>query len=430
MSRRRKLLRTNRSDSRDRVLGGMIRTEDQVSICAITPVLPTSKPAHAGGVYVWALDSVLRVNSRVHYLTPDQPSNQNAIREAEVDSFTLLRVDGGLAQRILRRVFSLIVRVDDQAPYLPVLPDLLRRESLQEVRSATVLDFQYAAWFHWSFLRIVNPRALIVYTYHDITSQIARRRAKSSVGWLATQRWHVSYCIARLAEMASLQFADRVVVLNEKDRQLLVGKKSNEKITVIDPPIVTSHETGGLYQPTKIAVLVGFFVREPNVEAAMWLAHEVWPRVLAQVPEAELRIAGGGMSADLRSFLESRDGITVLGFVDDLDEAYQNAHVALVPLLSGAGVKFKAIEPLVRGLPTVTTTVGAEGIGGSEVFSAVRDNPQEFAQAILKIFNDPIEARTKALASMRWAQNRYGLGNFEKRVRVVYGISSSADYAN
>ena len=54
----------------------------------------------------------------------------------------------------------------------------------------------------------------------------------------------------------------------------------------------------------------------------------------------------------------SDNSVRLAGFVDDLGAEYAAATACLIPVLQGAGVKFKTIEALLHGVPTVTTTVG------------------------------------------------------------------------
>ena len=101
-----------------------------------------------------------------------------------------------------------------------------------------------------------------------------------------------------------------------------------------------------------------------------WTIDHVWPLVHAARPDAVLRFIGGGASDELRdrvAGLPDGSGVVLAGFVDDLDAEYAAAAVALVPVLQGAGVKFKTVEALCHGVPVVTTTVGAEGIEGDDL---------------------------------------------------------------
>ena len=75
------------------------------------------------------------------------------------------------------------------------------------------------------------------------------------------------------------------------------------------------------------------------------------------------------------------------GFVDDLEEYFQKATVFVCPLLFGSGMKIKIIEALYRGIPLVTTPIGAESIeleNGKNSF--VTNNSSEFADDVMKLF--------------------------------------------
>jgi glycosyltransferase involved in cell wall biosynthesis len=74
----------------------------------------------------------------------------------------------------------------------------------------------------------------------------------------------------------------------------------------------------------------------------------------------------------------------VCGFAEDIEPFYQRTAVAVVPLLSGSGVKGKVLQALGCGRPVVTTSVGAEGIPASEADGLfVRDDPAAFADCVL-----------------------------------------------
>src|SRR5205823_5063861 len=67
-------------------------------------------------------------------------------------------------------------------------------------------------------------------------------------------------------------------------------------------------------------LFVGNLTYQPNIDAVTALADRVLPALRREVPDAHLVAAG---PADVRlSHLAGRDGITLLGFVDDLAPVY------------------------------------------------------------------------------------------------------------
>ena len=78
-----------------------------------------------------------------------------------------------------------------------------------------------------------------------------------------------------------------------------------------------------------------------------------------------------------------------MGYVPDIDPLLHSARVFVAPLRFGAGVNGKIGEALSYGLPVVTTSIGAEGLGLVQTEHAmIADDPQEFAERVLEIYHN------------------------------------------
>lgn len=108
--------------------------------------------------------------------------------------------------------------------------------------------------------------------------------------------------------------------------------------------------------------LVFFGVRDwpPNQEAFL-KSLELWPRISAGIPGAELWIAGAKKPG-------SRDpqyppGVQDVGFVPDLAEFLSTCRALMAPIKTGGGVRAKLLDAASRGLPVVATTpaIGSHG---------------------------------------------------------------------
>ena len=134
-------------------------------------------------------------------------------------------------------------------------------------------------------------------------------------------------------------------------------------------------------------LFVGGFGHPPNEDAVLWFAKNVYP-LITKKQDIPFYIVGSN-ATDAVKRLNSKN-IIVKGFVteEELKELYDNCKLVVVPLRYGAGVKGKVVEALYYGTPMVTTTVGIEGIKGAEEFMEVADEPEEFAQKVLTLYND------------------------------------------
>lgn len=135
-----------------------------------------------------------------------------------------------------------------------------------------------------------------------------------------------------------------------------------------------------------------------------WFVREVWPRVIQARPDARFHIVGAVGKAVPRPL---PDGVEVLGFVADLDKEYARAAVAVTPLLFGSGVKIKLIEGMAAGLPSVATSVGAEGVvpAPGEILR-IEDSPEGFADAVVAAFAASDAGRLRA-AAREFAREHY-----------------------
>jgi glycosyltransferase involved in cell wall biosynthesis len=112
---------------------------------------------------------------------------------------------------------------------------------------------------------------------------------------------------------------------------------------------------------------VGSLDYTANRDGLAWFVAEVWPAIRARFPAASLTVAG--RSATAVRFLEDAPGVRYVGFV---------ANVKILDLLS-------------RGVPTISTTVGAEGTrtehGGTKVV-ALADDAAQFVAQIARLASD------------------------------------------
>ncbi len=161
------------------------------------------------------------------------------------------------------------------------------------------------------------------------------------------------------------------------------------------PASLNLQHAGAPSLASRTVLFVGTLSVALNQQALRWYLAEVHPRVL-QEPGYELLVAGSTMGHNLSEFcreLESHERVRVQCNVPDLEPLFAASAVFVSPMRSGAGVKLKTVEAALRGLPLVTTSVGAEGTGLlDEVHCCVADDPQLFADAVRTLLRDPAGA--------------------------------------
>jgi glycosyltransferase involved in cell wall biosynthesis len=151
---------------------------------------------------------------------------------------------------------------------------------------------------------------------------------------------------------------------------------------------------------------VGNFKWLQNVEAVHILVKEVWPKIKKEVPNAKLWIVGMNITEGVRSF--ASEDIEITEAIPDIRDAYSKASVLVAPIKGPGGTRLKILEAMASGLPIVTTTVGAEGLGvenGREAM--ITDNLDELATYAVKILRDKPLAKNLGLFGKKFVQSNY-----------------------
>ncbi|MEO8160768.1 MAG: glycosyltransferase [Arenimonas sp.] len=234
-------------------------------------------------------------------------------------------------------------------------------------------------------LRRLAPQAELIFDSVDLHF-LREQREAAQRGEAAGLRQSAR---TRAAELALVAGADRTWVVSPVERAQVqalapaaqVEVVSNVHALVADTPPFDLRE--GL-------VFVGSFAHAPNVDAALWLATEIFPLVRQLLPGLRLHLVGAEAPAQI-SALGRQPGVLVHGHVADLEDLLDRCRVSVAPLRYGAGVKGKVNQALARGLPVVATACAAEGMqlsDGRDVLLA--DGAAEIAAAIVRLHQDAV----------------------------------------
>jgi glycosyltransferase involved in cell wall biosynthesis len=136
-------------------------------------------------------------------------------------------------------------------------------------------------------------------------------------------------------------------------------------------------------------VFVGNFFHKPNLDAVLTLKNEIWMQIRKQLPKAEIHIYGAYMQQQIQELHNKKEGFIIKGFAENAEEVVGNARVVLAPLRFGAGIKGKLTEAMICGVPSITTSIGVEGMAGALPWNGfVADNFSEFALKAVELYTN------------------------------------------
>lgn len=295
------------------------------------------------------------------------------------------------------------------------------------------------------------PDALFVYCTGIAPSALARPLAKvprvidfvdvDSMKWAslgASSRAPRSWIFRREArclsafEAAAAASAHVNIVVNERERDALLRICPSANVVVI-PNGVDVEAFKNLEPPAKnhAVIFTGVFDYGPNVEGAMWLADEVWPRVRAAIPDARLRLVGANPVRAVRGLPRHDPSIEVTGSVRDTRPYLWDSAIAAAPLFTARGIQNKVLEAVAGSLPVVVTSAVWEGLPG-EVRPACRraDDAASFAVAIVELLSLSPAARSRmaARASLEPLAWRLRLGPLARVIARAAGSSTDGTH--
>ncbi len=172
-------------------------------------------------------------------------------------------------------------------------------------------------------------------------------------------------------------------------------------------------------------VCIGNFLHQPNVDAVLQLKNTIWKPIKKQLPKAELHIYGAYPTQQILELHHKKEGFMVKGFTKNAQKIVENAKVVLAPLRFGAGIKGKLTEAMVCGTPSVTTTIGAEGMHKNLPWNGfITDNFNDFAKKSVELYTDQSiwkEAQKNGIHIINQCYNKDSLSMpFIKKMNDIY----------
>ena len=199
-------------------------------------------------------------------------------------------------------------------------------------------------------------------------------------------------------EIASILRCDVSLIISTYEMDLLKSVfKIDEKILYYLPflfdEITEIQQKKWLsFEDREHFVFIGNFFHKPNIDAVLTLKNKIWSVIRKQLPKAEIHIYGAYVNQQIQELHNKKEGFIVKGFAEDANEVVENAKVVLAPLNFGAGIKGKLTEAMLCGTPSVTSTIGVEGMAGDFPWNGfVADDFSNFALKAVELYtNKPV----------------------------------------
>lgn len=247
---------------------------------------------------------------------------------------------------------------------------------------------------------------------HNSESEIVYRTYQNSNNFLKKIFLNIEYNKIRKFEKKALSDVDKIYALSENDVESMKHLNVNLKnfsvipIGVIDNGIINKKED----KNKKLTLMfIGTLTWNPNNQGILWFVRNVIPKLNESGIEYDLYIVGKNPSDELKELCESYNNIFVTGYVNDVDEMYVKSDVMVVPLFVGSGQRVKIIESFSKGIPVISTSIGAEGLDCITDYNVViADTDIEFVDSLRKMSDETFRKKIASNARKTF-EEKYSL---------------------
>ena len=284
----------------------------------------------------------------------------------------------------------------------------------------------------WGFLitkLLAKKNSILIYDSQGVEGELIKVIAKDNPKFPKVFK-PFAKLFGKIYEKLVCKMADIIVSVSEIDRDYYAQNYGidKRKTILIQTPSALNHqnierndnikrkcrEKLNLPLSKTIVIFHGGMPHPPNRQAFDLIMKYISPKV--KNPDIIFVLAG----YKLEKF--TKNNIISLGFVSELKDLLYAADYAIVPLISGVGMRIKCTDYIITALPFITTKKGIEGIDfvkpGEDylVYDSVDNN---FIKGILELHENK-ELRQNLHKNLLRKSNFHNKKNFENRFQRLF----------
>jgi len=195
-------------------------------------------------------------------------------------------------------------------------------------------------------------------------------------------------------ELSCLLRADLNLITSKYELQFLEEKNIIPKESLFYLPLIQKAlSTEDIlswpsFKERSNVIFIGNFLHEPNWDTVKYLK-QLWLKIKKNLPNVEIHIYGAYMSDKHLQLSNVKEGFILKGRADNPSELVSKYRLTLAPIRFGAGIKGKLLESMKAGTPSITSSVGAEGIGTEKNWPGfIVKSEEDFLQKTFHLYSN------------------------------------------
>jgi hypothetical protein len=207
----------------------------------------------------------------------------------------------------------------------------------------------------------IKSTTKVIYRAHNIEVDLWKKAYLEKKNPLIKAILYFQSLLVEKFENKIITNSNGIAAISQEDMDELVKIKSSP-VTLIPLGLNFQKTLAPCLDEVTKFLFIGRLDWPPNRDGLEWLLKEVWPTVVANRPNAVIKIVGSGNREWLKSY-EQLKGVQIVGFVDSILDAYRDCHFTVVPIFYGSGTRIKVIESFAIGRRLISTKMGVQGAG-------------------------------------------------------------------
>ena len=252
--------------------------------------------------------------------------------------------------------------------------------------------------------------------YMDVFSKGMERRAlKSSMLTKWLYKWESSK--QKNYEKSIFDLFDTHSIISEEDKKHISHPKRNQ-IHIVPNGVDFNH-----FSPinTKLKydlVFVGNMGYAPNIDAAIFLCHEILPKIQKEIPDAKILIAGAQPTGQVKNL--KSEFVEVSGWIEDIRTAYLESKIFIAPMRMGTGLQNKLLEALAMEKACITTPLANNALQAPESTILVGETSEELAQHCIHLLENESVLNRCAKEGRKFIEQTYKWTETTERLNKLF----------
>lgn len=219
--------------------------------------------------------------------------------------------------------------------------------------------------------------------------------------------------------------ANAVVVVSSSDEKLIRNEEPLLKISIIpncvgDEMIINQLGKKDFKTPT--IFFQGNFFWLQNVEAANFIITQIYPKLIKELPDIKIVIAGQN-AKKLGSLIDKNINIINIepDNINKVKELFKKNTLFIAPIFGPGGTRLKILAAMGSGMPVISTSTGIEGL---EVINnknvVIANDPEEFVTKIKQLLTNKSMYEKIRSNAYELVKEKYQWSQTAKELESVY----------